>query len=82
MFWRIETAVRKCKTRDTKRIGKKLKLPLFAEGIIANNEIISKLTGKKLQTIREFNKKAVYTINTRNQSFLYTNNKLEVLKEK
>lgn len=43
MFWRIGNAIRKQNTTTTtkeKKIVKESKLPLFADGIITNNDII------------------------------------------
>lgn len=55
----MKIAIRKYKTRDTKN-GMELKL---SRGHHANNEVISTLTGKQLQTVRELNKEADCTSN-------------------
>ena len=57
------------------QIGKKVKLPLFADNMILNIENPKDATSKLLELINEFSKITGYKINTQKSlAFLYTNN--------
>ena len=63
------------------QIGKKLKLSLFADGMIFHTEIPKDTTRKLLELINEYSK--VYKINAhKSLAFLYTSNaKIEKLRK-
>ena len=66
----MKIEIRKYKNQeDTKKKWKGVKI---TEDIMQTIKIISKLTGKQLQTVRELNKEADCTSYTRNQQSSYT----------